>query len=278
MISKCHAMCTAVDSAGFGGIGEVVKLQFLFGQPVLPAKPIADGPRQTFILGAYPSALHISWHVPGQRLPIRAVAVDNEPEPFWTGEDEQQRINRWCEAVSFSSRWGRVEPCGQYNGSSGVWVRTRVLDAFRIQHTSAWITDCLDTYHESTRATNRLDSNPISEAIQRLGIAPRHHLPHPSQTDIVKGAVRDHLRRLSEELHTARPDRIVTLGNAALQVFNSLVQTGGSQIRRLSADETYGTALSVRVDGRPVEWIPLAHPAAPKVYQVAHDRWMKGVK
>jgi hypothetical protein len=50
--------------------------QFLFGQPVLPSKPKADGARPLFILGAYPSALHVRWYMPGGQRPIQAVAID----------------------------------------------------------------------------------------------------------------------------------------------------------------------------------------------------------
>ncbi len=47
-------------------------LRFPFGRPVLPCKPSANGPRKVFILGAYPSALHIRWN---PQKPFRSIQV-----------------------------------------------------------------------------------------------------------------------------------------------------------------------------------------------------------
>ena len=250
-----------------------VKWQFLFGQPVLPAKPIADGPRPLFVLGAYPSALHVRWYGSGGNCLINAVGVDNEPEPFWPGLDELQRIRRWRDAVAFRAEWGRIEPCGPLNGSSGEWLDRRILGVLNTPRTNAWITDCLDVYHESDDAAKRLDSDAIAAMVKRLDIPARCHRAHPSESEIVNAALSGHTLRLLGELQTAQPDCVVTLGNAALRVFNALVESGGAQIRKLSPDDSYGTVLPVQVNGRDVDWIPLAHPAAPAVYQTAHDLW-----
>ena len=51
--------------------------RFVFGRPVVPAKPVADGTRNFFVLGAYPSALHVQWRLPHNLGLIRAIAVDN---------------------------------------------------------------------------------------------------------------------------------------------------------------------------------------------------------
>jgi hypothetical protein len=36
----------------------------------------------------------------------------------------------------------------------------------------------------------------------------------------------------------------------------------------------YGTELSANLNGHVMSWLPLAHPAAPGPYQVAHETWM----
>jgi len=55
--------------------------QFPFGAPVLARAPSADTARPLFVLGAYPSALHVRWTAP-DGASIAAMPVDNEPEPF----------------------------------------------------------------------------------------------------------------------------------------------------------------------------------------------------
>jgi hypothetical protein len=232
------------------------------------------GPREVFVLGAYPSALHVRWHVPGAARPIQAVAVDDEPEPFWTGHDEKARVEQWIRDASLPPEWGRVAPCGALNGSSGAWVDEQVLRPLGADRARAWITDCLDTYFESTDAARRFAEPTVVAAMQRLGIAaPRHH-PHPSENDIVRIALNDHRERVIDEIREASPRLVVSLGNAALRVLAALSGCADSP-RKLSPDATaYGKRLNATAGGATFEWIPLAHPASPAPYQRAHATWL----
>ena len=70
-------------------------LTFPFGAPVKSvgtSQP--DREFSAFVLGAYPSALHVSWRAPnGQR--VSALPVDNEPYPFWDGADNDALFEHW---------------------------------------------------------------------------------------------------------------------------------------------------------------------------------------
>ena len=250
-------------------------MQYLFGKPVLPVKPRANSRRRLFVLGAYPSALHVKWHPPGAKRPVQAVAVDNEPEPFWNGADEAERIERWKAEVGYTESWGTIHRCGGLNGPSGDWVLKNVLCPFQCSYSEAWITDCLNTYYESVGAAKRMDSKEIKPLVGQLGIPPRQHNSHPSEAEIVRLAKAEHLPRLRKELASAQPEVVVTLGNAALRVFSSIADLGGHKLAKLSSGETYGDALRVKVNGAPCVWVPLAHPAAPKVYQESHGKWVE---
>lgn len=243
---------------------------------MLARSPIATGPRPLFILGAYPSAFHVAWRPPAASGldPIKAVAVDNEPEPFWTGADEASRLISWKSAVQFDSdRWGEVGPVGRLNGSSGRWLDEQILGPLGYCRAKTWITDCLDTYSCSSSLRRRL-----SDTYDRMPGLPQWNLPaHPSEEDIVKQSINDHMVRIRSELDAAWPTRILTLGNAALRVLAQLVHAarGTSIPNRLSADAAgYGQPVLVHLQGRSVEWIPFAHPAAPKPYQDAHRAWL----
>src|SRR5215212_6481198 len=53
---------------------------FPFGRLVVPCDPVATGRAAMFVLGAYPSALHVRWRPPqGEGRVVQALAVDNEP-------------------------------------------------------------------------------------------------------------------------------------------------------------------------------------------------------
>ncbi len=144
------------------------------------------------MLGAYPSALHVAW-TPRTGRRIQALPVDNEPEPFWTGEDRVQRFQEWVRCVGWQPRWGTVEPAAlQYNGSSGRDLRDEILVPLRLQLDRVWITDCLDTYHLSDGVKARLDDD-IGAELQSIGQAPAGLPDHPSEAQIVKKAIAEHL-------------------------------------------------------------------------------------
>ncbi len=248
-------------------------MNYLFGRPVIASKPRADGPRDVFVLGAYPSALHVRWQVPGRARAVQAVAVDSEPEPFWTGDDEDSQIERWLREISFHPSWGHVAPCGRLNGSSGAWVDEMILRPLGIDRSSAWITDCVDTYFESADAAARLAEPEIVNAMMANGIPAPSHRAHPSENEIVREAIGVHSNRLRAELVAARPRIVVTLGNAALRVLAAL--GGGGQVpRKLTpVSGLYGKPLGGRIEGLRFEWLPLAHPASPALYQRAHREW-----
>jgi len=245
--------------------------QYLFGAPARPRPPSRQDPCDTFVLGAYPSAVYCRWAPPG--LPaIAAIAVADEPEPFWEGADEQATFDKWARAVQWRAEWGEASAAGRLNGSSGTWLARSVLGPLGIARSSCWITDCLDTYHESKAAAQRLNTREYRSFIGRLRIPDRNLPPHPSEAQIVRNAQRD---RLIVEIRHCRPRRVITLGNAALRVFASVLD-GPPPTKRLSPKPDYGVSHSVTLPAvGSAEWIPLAHPAAPLPYQRAHEDWAR---
>lgn len=248
---------------------------FPFGTPVgrCPSWPVEQP--ELFVLGAYPSALHIEWKPPAESglRRVRALPVDDEPEPFWNGEDADARVERWRETVGWRRELGEAAAPPGLNGSSGSWVDERILQPLGATRADAWITDCLDTYRASTGVTKAV-STVYDEFARRHDLPTARLATHPTETQIVTEALEHQRERLGEDLGVARPSVIVTLGNAALRVLRSLLDERRAPAK-LSAGESYGEPVDLALDGRPVHWWPLAHPAAPKPYQDAHARWIE---
>ena len=246
---------------------------FPFGRPVLARPPSASTKRGMFILGAYPSALHVAWRPPAGK-PIRAMAVDNEPVPFWNGERDGEYIAQWKAAVGFrEGEWGTVAAAGKLNGSSGIWVDDNVLTPLGAGRDDVCISDCLDTYFSSDDGAARVADTyqPFAEG---AGLPPARLAGHPSEDAIVEQGVRLHRGRLLRELSQAAPDVVVTLGNAALRVMRlTAAQNDGPA--KLLADPSYGRERTLTVGGRRIRWLPLAHPASPSAYKDAHARWRR---
>ena len=247
---------------------------FPFGRRVKPCIPDITASRPIFILGAYPSALHIRWTPPEPFKPIRAIAVDNEPEIFWNGNREFEYVDDWMIYTRYEPKWGTVALAKELNGSSGRWVNEQVIDVFRVTRKDVWLSDCLDRYRCSDRLKNRIDDT-YSKLPKKLGLPKASLLPHPSEDEIVKEAIQKHRTRLLDEIANARPDKIITLGNAALRVLSQIVDTNSDVPRKLVANvNLYGKSIMVHTaSGHVAQWYPLAHPAAPKIYQAAHSMW-----
>jgi hypothetical protein len=239
--------------------------------------PSATSRRRLFVLGAYPSALHVQWSPPPGRPggKIKAIPVDNEPEPFWNGADAAERIRRWREA-EFDGTWGHIDVSPCTNGTSGQWVDSNVLIRFRLGRGDAWISDCLDTYRRSVGSWRAIEERFVPFAID-AGLADKipRFAAHPDEDEIVAEALLPaRAAALRSELRTAAPESIVTLGNAALRVMRMLVDefVGNDPGPQLHV-AAYGKPCVVSVNGRQIVWYPLAHPAAPERYQLAHESW-----
>lgn len=240
--------------------------RYPFGRPVRRRPPSAHKQRALFVLGAYPSALHVEWRPPAGGKLVRALPIDDEPEPFWNGDDASDRLAAWMSLTKLDpDQAGTFRVPTGLNGPSGAWVDRHVLTPLGQSRATTWITDCLDTYRMSIGVEAR-----IADTYDN-GIRPTARLlPHPSETAIVAEALREHRARLLDELKVCRPAVVVTLGNAAARVFSELV---GLPQRKLTV-AGYGQVVGVAVHGADVTWLPLAHPAAPEAYQVAHKSWV----
>ena len=82
--------------------------RFPFGAPSTPQDPRrATQPTGLFVLGVYPSALHVHWTppawasgLPGVK-PIGALAISDEPTVFWDGidPDPDDLVEAWKQQV-----------------------------------------------------------------------------------------------------------------------------------------------------------------------------------
>lgn len=244
---------------------------FPFGRPVLPSPPSTGARRRWYVLGAYPSGLHVRWTTPAsfERMSLAAMIVDNEPVPLWDGSDAGERTDAWMQAVEWQEEWGSVLAVPRHNGPSGRWVDEHILQPFRLTRDDVCISDCLDTSRLTPGQARRLADtyDPVASA---LGLPECTLQPVPaSESAIVREAREGHLERLRGELRASGASKVVTLGNAALRVLREVVDVPAQEgLSRLSHDG-YGTSLRAAFEGHSIEWIPLVHPR----YGERHPEW-----
>lgn len=248
---------------------------FPFGSPLAPRAPSATDPRRIFVLAPYPSALHVEWTPPSPFRPVAALAVDNEPVPFWTARDEEEQVEAWKQRVGWKAEWGTVGPAGPLNGSSGLWLDQKVLSPIKATRAETWMTYCLPTYRFSHGQEEVVTSRfaPFAEK-QKLPWTGVPESLRNLEEDALVGLGRPEQKRLLTEFKISVPRLVVTLGNVALRVFAQLANVPEPEL--LKPNKDYGTETTVLIGGKSVTWLPLSHPGQrSKEWQAAHTKWMR---
>jgi uracil-DNA glycosylase len=236
--------------------------RFPFGAPLLPCPPStpASGRSAALVLGVYPSALHVQWNSADGSTAISAMAVDNEPSVFWDGADQERRIALWAERW-FDPAWGSVGAT-RLNGSSGAKLTDDVLAPLGLSRSDVWFTDAANTYFvKRTGSQGKAHSGRFRAFADQLGLEPqrRPQIPNrPTPAALVRTALTEHRERLIREIRESRAPLLITLGNEALWTVAGLAEHDELPDRLTKVG--YGRRVTARVDGRPVEVLPLKHP------------------
>jgi hypothetical protein len=258
---------------------------FPFGRPSTvrpPRRP--DGDAAVFVLGVYPSALHVRWSGPsgdGKAARVGALAVDNEPTCFWNGADQRERIAAWKTAVGFpdDGSWGSVAPATA-NGSSGQLVDTEVLAPLQLSADDAWLTDSVPWFFVKYGGKRREQGDAIRESFDPFaasvpGLGPASLPARPTPAALVKLATTTQRDRLRSELLESGAKVVLTLGQEASDTLCGVTddpQPAGVRLDR----NAYGRPGRVKVGSAEFEWLALAHPGVTRrkgPWRDAHLAW-----
>lgn len=275
--------------------------RFPFGQ-LSTSRP----PRRTahaaelFVLGVYPSALHVRWQPPTwarHRLgvgPVGALAVADEPCVFWDGADAAQQVAEWRTKVEFidgddDGCWGKVTAAS--NGTSGSAVAEGVLVPLDVKPENTWFTDAIDYFFvKQGKPGGRrqqadaigADYTPFAAA---AGLPPASLPARPTPDELVALAASHHCDRLRAEFEEANAPVVVTLGEEARRVLIAVADhVDGAPAhpldgRRIAVDEaSYGRPGTARVGGIEAQCYALVHPGQRSTgWRQLHDQWRRCV-
>jgi hypothetical protein len=242
-----------------------------------------------FVLGAYPSALHVLWQPP-RTSPYRRLAVNDEPVPLWTAPDDdtplsdEAQFDRWRGLVApggeLLPEWASFRRAGSANGTSGRPVQA-TLNRLGHDMQHACITDCLDYYCWRLGSSSKPQQGDMV-ATQYTPRAKAHgwpeaHIPlRPSTTALVREALQSRTR-LERELDIASAPEVVTFGAEAFLVLRGVLEpeiAAPVPVKLSLSPELYGKPLSVVLRGRTVRWRSLIHPGnRDGLHNRLHDGW-----
>jgi hypothetical protein len=265
---------------------------FPFGSrstPRPPRRPCGDV--AAFVLGVYPSALHVRWTLPswwpGQQRVVGALAVADEPTVFWDGADAEELVAAWKESIEFregddQGDWGTAAAAG--NGTSGRPVRERVLRPLGADVDETWFTDAVDRFFVKRGGRTRQQGDVIDAVYQPFAIAsdlPSATIPpRPTPARLVEISVIEHRHRLRTELTEASAPVVITLGEEARQVLIGIAdESSGPPMLRLDRrslpPDEYGEPGTVRIGDHQAIWHAVVHPGnRDRFWSALHDEWI----
>lgn len=272
--------------------------RFPFGRPSTarpPRRP--DEQASLFVLGVYPSALHVRWTPPEWARSqldigtIAALAVDDEPVVFWDGADAAERVALWRRNVDFVAgdergEWGYVSASG--NGTSGASVAERILEPLRVDPATAWFSDVVDRYFVKSGGAKRQQGDAIAQDYEPFakaaGLQSARLPPRPRVDALVQLAIDEHAIRLRHELAEAAAPVVVTLGEEARRVLLAIADEASGppteplERRRMAGDggDRYGAPGSLAIADQDMSWLALVHPGQRSPFWVnLHNAWIE---
>jgi len=256
--------------------------RFPFGQPnsVRPTRRAI--PARTLVIGAYPSAFHVSWTAPrfahgGEGTGrVRALAVDVEPEVFWQGNEAggAELLEAWLKEVDFQEgdepgQHGHIDSrLPAANGSSGRKLLERYLQPLGLKPDEVTFTDIYPVFMVKSGAPGkrdlgdaiRIEYNSIAE---QMGREPSHLPGRISPATLPLRAAKEFGDRMRKDLLDASPELVITLGEEAWQTVNIVFGLDAhSPVSYFEAlhGEAYGRPGTIRSGSHVAKWLPLVHP------------------
>jgi hypothetical protein len=260
-----------------------------------PRRPA--GACRAFVLGVYPSAIHVRWDLPAwvhQKLgkAVGALAVSDEPIVFWDGDNAIGLVDAWKERVGFRAGdgprdWGHVRGVG--NGTSGRPVRDKILTFIGTDADDTWFTDAINEFFVKRGGAKARQQGDVIDSIYnpfaRTVNLPLANLPRrPTPTALIRRALSGHRDRLRAELSEAGAPVVITLGEEARQVLAGIADHGEGPpttplTRGADIDEAYGLPGSLVIGDVEAAWYALAHPGNRDGYWAElHTRWQRHLR
>ena len=247
--------------------------QFCFGQPLKIVEQTDRTPKRAFVLGVYASAVHARWLGPDGRDVVKALAVASEPYIFWRGEGADAIID----SVTIPKEMGRLLPADRlFNGPSGIALDELFLKPLGVRREEAWLCDLVP--HSCVNSKQR-------KAIRRayVPLVAQYALPIPTVPPVPACLADEGRRRaILDELQTSQADILILLGDQPIKWFLHCFDQRWQKLSDFGCEHTsYGQAHRVKLDGRELSVLPLAHPrqvarlggSSARWYEL-HDAWV----
>ncbi len=245
-----------------------MKYRFPFGEELHPLVQKDRSKKEVFVLGVYASAVHARWKKDGSII-CQALAVASEPEIFWDGNIEEAKSI--IEKIKIPSELGCLEPAGKnLNGPSAKVLDAHILAPLGYKRKDAWLCDLLpETRLNSSQ--ERVIAEKYAPLMEKYSL---NEVTVPPRPDIFCDEKRS--LEITEEFMQSGADLLILLGDIPIaQYLKRVADVPFSSLGEYTNLYGYGNPAEVKINGRKIKVLPLAHPRQIGALGAHSERWNK---
>ena len=240
--------------------------EFPFGEVVRPLVQQDRSPKKVFVRGVYASAVHADWKKDGEVI-IRAMPVATEPRLFWDGDEAEAReiVSR----INIPEELGTLEPAeSRFNGPVSKVLDEDILAPLGFVRDDVWLCDCLPEVRlfpsEFREIHDKYDPLKYKYDLNDV-LIPRR----PAVFCDDRRA-----REIADEIIESQAELLILLGDIPIGQF--LYKAAGVPYRSLAEyceKYGYGVRSQVRIKGKDIDVLPVAHPRQIGVFGAYNEIW-----
>ena len=253
---------------------------FPFGQELKKVSQIDRRPKKAFVLGVYASAVHARWIDNNGSQKVAALAVESEPEIFWTGENAEEIISK----ILIPKLLGQltIPTVKTLNGPSGRALDKLYLSPLGLDRKSTWLCDLLPESRVNEQQRKAIVNNYTDEIVAQYGLKPST-IPDFKKSDLHSSQRRDEILK---ELEASQAETLILLGDLPIYWFLRFYDKKFSKLSQFGeSDDTYGRQHGIAINHKIYKVIPLCHPRqadrlgnSNSKWGNLHDNWIKRQK
>jgi len=228
------------------------KYTFPFGEPVQQVIQLDRTPKRVFVLGVYASAVHAQWIDTNNKTKVKALAVASEPFIFWRGDGAEEIIGQ----INVPNSLGTLIPADkQFNGPSGIALDELILEPLGLSRSDAWLCDLVPHSCVNPNQRKAIINNyePFIE---------EYDLPIPTIPEVPPQLTGPKRRAaILEEIIESGANTLFLLGDKPIQWFLKSYDQRWNRLTDFTQnEESYGRLHPLRIKGKAIQILPLAHP------------------
>ena len=240
--------------------------KYPFGDTVKRVVQQDRTPKKVFVLGVYASAVHARWKKDGKTV-CPALAVASEPRIFWDGNPEEAK--EIISKIAIPKEVGTLEPAGAHlNGPSAKVLDEHILGALGYTRADAWLCDLLPETRINSGQMKVIEEkyNPI---IKKYGL---NEVTIPTRPTVFSNPQRN--KEILAELKESKANLLILLGDIPIaQFLNEVATVPYKTLLEYVHLYGYGNPTEIKIDGRTIQVLPLAHPRQIGALGAHSEKW-----